>query len=150
MAATQPESIVPPLRDDGLPHAVREDQVPHDDAADPDMPDRSLLADLQAAWQDGKTYAAAELAFQKTRAQFATAKLKGVVIHGAIAAFVAVLALIGLTVGAILSLATLVGPLAATLIVVAILLFVAFIFAKRAGRNWTALMGAFTSEGDQP
>lgn len=147
--AQQPESIVPPVRDDGLPFAASDSAAEASAAVDyDDVPDRSLLSDLEAAWQDGKTYASAELAFQKTRARFATAKLKSVVIYGVAAAFIAVLALIGLTVGAIISLATLVGPLAATLIVVAVLLLVAFILAKRAGRSWTALSGAFSS-GDQ-
>lgn len=138
------------MRDDGLPFATSDSAAAAHAATDhDDMPDRSLLSDIEAAWQDGKTYASAELAFQKTRARFATAKLKSVVIYGVAAAFVAVLALIGLTVGAIISLATLVGPLAATLIVVAILLLAAFILAKRAGRNWTSLSGAFSS-GEQP
>jgi len=143
--AHQPETIVPPMRDDGLPYATSDSAAA---AGHDDVPDRSLLNDIEAAWQDGKTYVAAELAFQKTRARFATAKLKFVVIYGVAAAFVAVLALIGLTVGAIMSLATLVGPLAATLIVVAVLLLVAFILAKRAGQSWAALSGAFSS-GDQ-
>ncbi|WP_052208065.1 phage holin family protein [Croceibacterium mercuriale] len=143
--AQQPESIVPPVRDDGLPLATSDSMTAGGDAAD-DMPDRSLLGDIEAAWQDGKTYVAAELAFQKTRARFSTAKLKSVVIYGVAAVFLAVLALIGLTVGAILSLATLIGPLAATLIVVAMLLLVAFVLVKRASSNWSALSGAFSSE----
>jgi len=140
------------MRDDGLPLATSDSAAAANASAaagHDDMPDRSLLSDIEAAWQDGKTYVSAELAFQKTRARFATVKLKSVMIYGVAAAFVAVLALIGLTVGAIMSLATLVGPLAATLIVVAVLLLVAFILAKRAGRNWTALSGAFSS-GEQP
>lgn len=147
--AQQPESIVPPVRDDGLPFATSDSMTAGSGAGD-DMPDRSLLGDLEAAWQDGKTYVAAELAFQKTRARFATAKLKSVVIYGVAAAFLAVLALIGLTVGAILSLATLVGPLAATLIVVAVLLLVAFALARRAGGSWAALSNAFSSEETRP
>ncbi|WP_241557392.1 hypothetical protein [Croceibacterium ferulae] len=147
--AHQPDTVVPPMRDDGLPLATSDSAAAANAADSDNMPDRSLLSDIEAAWQDGKTYASAELAFQKTRARFTTAKLKSVAIYGIAAAFVAVLALIGLTVGAIMSLATLVGPLAATLIVVAILLLVAFILAKRAGQNWTALSGAFSS-GEQP
>ncbi|WP_347303825.1 phage holin family protein [Croceibacterium sp. TMG7-5b_MA50] len=108
-----------------------------------------MLSDLEAAWTDGKTYVAAELAFQKTRARFATAKLKTVVVFGAAALFVVVLALIGLTVGSILSLATLIGPLAATLVVVALLLLVAFILARRASASWAAVSKAFGSDGDQ-
>ena len=134
------------MRDDGLPFATSDSQAAAASAADDHgIPDRSLLSDLEATWQDGKTYVAAELAFQKTRLRFVTTKLKSVVIFGIAAAFLAVLALIGLTVGAIISLATIVGPLAATLIVVAVLLFVAFVLAKRAGRNWAALAGAFSS-----
>jgi hypothetical protein len=107
--------------------------------------DRSLLEDLHALFEDGKTYASAELTFQKTRASFAIGKFKSVAIFGAGAALVALLAAIGLTVGMILSLATLIGPLAATLVVVGVLLIVAFLCARVAGRKWGELMGAFGS-----
>jgi len=108
--------------------------------------DRSLLEDLQALYENGKTYVSAELTFQKTRASFAGEKLKSVAIMGAGAALLGLLALIGLTVGAILSLATLIGPLGATLVVVGILLIVAFLCARAAGKKWADLMSAFTAE----
>jgi VIT1/CCC1 family predicted Fe2+/Mn2+ transporter len=107
--------------------------------------DRSLLEDLHALYNDGKTYASAELAFQKTRAGFAAGKLKSVVVFGAGAAVVALLAAIGLTVGAILSLETLIGPLGATAVVVIVLLIVAFLCARVAGKKWGELMSAFGS-----
>jgi hypothetical protein len=107
--------------------------------------DRSLLEDLHALYNDGKTYASAELAFQKTRAGFAAGKLKSVAVFGAGAAVVALLAAIGLTVGAILSLETLIGPLGATAVVVIVLLIVAFLCARVAGKKWGELMSAFGS-----
>jgi len=137
----QPETV--------LPHSRREDE-PFRDTSRAQQPERSLLEDLGAAWEDGKTYVSAEVAFQKTRASYAGTRLKSVAIFGVAAAFVAVLALIGLTVGMILSLATLVGPLAATLIVVAVLLLVAFLCARVAGRNWRELSGAFAKGDERP
>jgi hypothetical protein len=144
----QPAAAAPEHRGGGLPPASSDrlpDGSPPDDHL-PDEPDRSLLSDLEAAWVDGKTYVAAELAFQKTRARYTTTKLKRVVVYGVAAIFVAVLALIGLTVGAIISLATLTGPLAATLIVVGVLLIVAFILVRRAAAGWNAVTSAFSSD----
>jgi len=107
--------------------------------------DRSLLEDLHALYDDGKTYASAELTFQKTRASFAAGKMKSVAILGAGAALMGLLAAIGLTVGLIMALATLIGPLGATLVVVGVLLIVAFVLARSAGKKWGELMGAFGS-----
>lgn len=111
--------------------------------------DRSLLEDLQALYADGRNYASAELTFQKTRASFAAQKGKSLAIFGAGAALAGLLALIGLTVGAILTLATLIGPLAATLVVVGILLLVAFLFARRAAGKWKELSSAFSSSTEK-
>lgn len=113
--------------------------------AEEEFEDRSLLEDLQALYEDGKTYAAAELTFQKTRASFAGDKIKSVAVFGVGAALAGLLALIGLTVGMIITLTPLIGPFGATLLVVGVLLIAAFLCARRAGQAWGKIMSAFGS-----
>lgn len=91
----------------------------------------SLIDDVSALFEDGKTYAQAELAFQKSRARFVGDRTKGVVVFavGAIAAFH--LALIAVTVGLVFALATLIGPWLATLAVTLAYLIVAAILGLK-------------------
>ncbi|MCR2833936.1 phage holin family protein [Parerythrobacter lacustris] len=83
---------------------------------------RSLAEDFEALFDDGKTYAEAEFAYQKTRARLAGSYAKSGLIYGILALFLIHMVLIGLTVGAILVLAPLTGPLIATAIVTGVLL----------------------------
>ena len=150
---TEPEErLAPPLGSEAGSRSALRDGAPHELAgvtavpgAEDGVEDRSLLEDLHALYDDGKTYASAELTFQKTRASFAAGKMKSVAIFGAGAALMGLLAAIGLTVGLIMALATLIGPLGATLVVVGVLLIVAFVCVRSAGKKWGELMGAFGS-----
>jgi len=150
---TEPEErLAPPLRGEAGSRAPAHGGLANDldgltavPGTEEAVEDRSLLEDLHALFEDGKTYASAELTFQKTRATFAIGKIKSVAIFGAGAALMGLLAAIGLTVGMIMSLATLIGPLAATLVVVGVLLIVAFLCARVAGKRWGEMMGAFSS-----
>ena len=109
--------------------------------------ERSLLDDVRALIDDGKTYLEAELGFQKTRAAFVADRAKSTMVFGAIAALLAFLALIGLTVGAIIALTPLLTAWGASILVVAILLVAAALAARAAGRKWSSLMRAIA--GDQ-
>lgn len=112
----------------GAPHPLSEGiPVRHKDDAERDAEygqgdEGSLVDDVSALYEDGKTYVSSELAFQKSRATYAAKASPKVAAFGFGAYMLLNLALIALTVGAILSLETLVGPLAATLIVTAALL----------------------------
>lgn len=106
----------------------------------------SLLSDVSALYEDGRNYLTSELAFQKTRAKYAGTAGGKVAAFGGAALLVANLALIALTVGAILSLETLVGPLAATLIVTVVLLIGAGILAYMA-KNKVAEISRVMSGG---
>ena len=66
---------------------------------------RSLLEDLETLIDDGKTYLEAEANYQKSRALYIADSLPGVALAGTIAAALAFIALIGLTVGLIIALA---------------------------------------------
>ncbi|WP_128892536.1 phage holin family protein [Erythrobacter sp. HKB08] len=103
-----------------------------------DQPIRSLAEDVEALYEDGKTYVEAELAYQKTRARFVSTHAKAGAAFGIGAVFLFHMALIGLTVGAILSLSPIIGPLLATLAVVGVLLLIVgllgYLAKKRFGR----------------
>ncbi|QZD95510.1 phage holin family protein [Qipengyuania gelatinilytica] len=74
----------------------------------------SLTDDLFALLEDGKTYAEAEVAYQKSRAGFTANRLKGAIAFGLGAFGVLHLALISFTVGAVIALMPLLGPWGAT------------------------------------
>lgn len=128
---------------------TRRDPDEHGIAPSSDYSDEdhgSLLSDVTALYEDGKTYVTSELAFQKTRARYAGQQGGKVAALGGAALLIANLALIALTVGAILSLETLVGPLAATLIVTAVLLIAAGVLAYMA-KNKVAEISRVMSGG---
>lgn len=143
--------MIPPEDAGDAPPAGDDDGLP--DAFDEPSPgsDRSLIEDVEALIDDGKTYLEAELAYQKTRAAYVADKAKGALIYGAVAAAFAFLALIGLTVGLIISLAPLLTPWGASALVVALLIVGALLFGRMAGRRWNKLMAAIdTIRGDEP
>jgi hypothetical protein len=124
----------PPAEGEGLPGSGFEDEA------------RSLLDDVRALIDDGKTYIEAELGFQKTRAAFVADRARSTVVFGAIAALLAFLALVGLTVGAIIALTPLLTAWGASILVVAVLLVAAALAARAAGRKWSSLMRAISGE----
>lgn len=81
-----------------------------------DLPIGQLFGQLV---EDGKRYARAEIAVFKARAADKAAPLKRAAVLGFAALTLALSAIIALLVGLILSLATLMGPLGATLVVFA-------------------------------
>jgi hypothetical protein len=113
--------------------------------------DSSLREDVEALIEDGRTYLEAELVFQKTRAAYVADRAKGAVIYGAIAAVLAFLALIGLTVGLIIALAPLITAWGASAVVVVALLLAAGLCVRTAGKRWSKLMAAIEGpERDRP
>ncbi|MBX7540775.1 phage holin family protein [Qipengyuania sphaerica] len=96
------------------PLDLPDDYEPHEDGEEYGP---SLTDDLAALFEDGKTYAEAEVAFQKSRAAYTANRLKGAIAFGLGAFGVFHLALIALTVGVVIALVPLVGPWAATAIV---------------------------------
>ena len=106
-----------------------EDPEPEAATLENDSP--SLMADVDALIADGKTYLEAELAYQKSRAGFAANRLKWTAVYGAAAFGLLHLALIALTVGAVIALSPLTGPWLATGIVVVLLLAGALVFVLK-------------------
>lgn len=107
---------------------------------------RSLLDDIEALIDDGRTYLNAELSYQKTRASFVSDRLKKTIVFGGGAALLGFLALIGLTVGLIIALTPLLTGWGATAVVVGLLLLGTFLLLRRAARNWTSMMGVVRSD----
>ena len=105
--------------------------VPAADATD--EPD-SLVDDLRDLADDTRTAVEAELAFQQARAGYVAGAVRGIAIAFALAALLAVIGLCTLAVGVLLGLLPLIGPWAATAVVV-VALFALALAAALIGRN---------------
>ena len=125
-----------------------------DEATSPADPDtgtaggRSLFDDFEALLTDARTYVDAELNYQKSRAGFVANRLKLTVAFGVVAAFLAGLATVSLTVGLIIALTPIITAWGATAIVVLSLLFIAYLLVRRAARAWNDLSGAISPAPD--
>ena len=103
----------------------------------------SLFDDAYALYEDGKTYVEAEVAFQKSRASYASREgISGVVFALGALAFLH-LALIGLVVGLIIALAPILGAFLATGVVVGTLIVLTAIVGLVARSRFRRASGAF-------
>ncbi len=109
---------------------------------------RSLIDDIEDLVLDAKTYFDAELTYQKTRASFVASQVKRIAAFGIAAALLAVLALIGLTVGLIIALTPLITGWGATAVVVGAMLFIIYLLVRRAGAAWSEIMNAIHEDKD--
>lgn len=94
--------------------------------------DRSLPDDVRGLAEQARTFAQAELAYQKTRASYLGSEARTIAMLGALAAGLAFFALIGLVVGLILALAPLITAWGSTALVCGVLLIAALVCALRA------------------
>jgi len=113
-----------------------------EDEARTPVGDRSLVEDLEALIDDGRTYLEAEVAYQKTRVAFIADGAKEAIVFVAISSAFAVLTLIGLTVGLIIALSPLLTPWGASGLVVGLLILCTVLSALAAHRRWQKLMDA--------
>jgi len=107
---------------------------------------RSLLEDLETLIDDGKTYLEAEANYQKSRALYIADSLPGIALNGAVAAALAFIALIGLTVGLIIALAPYLTAWGSSALVVGLEFVLALYFARKAAVRWNAIMAALGKE----
>lgn len=144
MTHPEDDGIAPPTRgDDRLPQT--------EDSTDVESDERSLLGDLQALIEDGKTYLEAEVGYQKTRAAYVADRAKAAVVFGAISVLLGFLALIGITVGLIIALTPLLTAWGASLLVVMLLALGAALAGSAAKRRWDRLMAVIdTKPGAEP
>lgn len=136
---------VEPLQASDAAHAARFPQDGSAHHAEPPAGTRSLADDLEALLDDARTYLDAEMSYQKTRAGFVADRLKKAAAFGAAAAYFAVLATIGLTVGLIIALTPLITAWGATAVVVFALLLLAYLLARKASQAWSDITGAMKS-----
>lgn len=106
----------------------------------------SLTDDVMALLEDGKTYAEAELRFQKSRAGYIGNRLKGAIAFGLGAFGVLHLALIAATVGLVIALAPVVGAWAATAIVTIALIAVGIVLLRLLKARLDDIRDAFEEE----
>ena len=107
----------------------------------------SLFDDAYALYEDGRTYLEAEVAFQKSRAGYASRETgSGVVFVLGALAFLH-LALIGLVVGLIIALSPIIGPFVATGAVVGTLLVLMVIVVLLARARFKRVSKAFKGDG---
>jgi len=133
------------MRDDPLP-----DETVGPDETEGQAAERSLLDDLQATVEDGKTYLEAELTYQRTRAAYAVDRAKDAALFAALGGALALLALVALTVGLVIALAPVLTAWGAAAAVTGAWLLLAAIFLRMAAVRWQKLMAAFLSkEGEE-
>ena len=84
-------------------------------------PDGSLIGDLRALFEDGRTLVEAELGFQRARATYALKRSKGVALLLILSLFFAFLALMALVVGLLIALAPLLTAWGATALITLVL-----------------------------
>lgn len=140
------------MRDDDLPK-------PQDVSADeevnaalrgdePGEPSNSISDDIAALVEDTKTYAEAELNFQRSRVSFAADRGKSVALYLLFALGFVHLALIALVIGAIFALTPLIGAIGATVAVVAALLIGTAILLLRARAKARDVAEAFQDDAE--
>lgn len=135
-------------------HAPYEGPVDLPDQHEPEEEDGhddrpSLADDVLALLEDGKTYADAEMAFQKSRAGYAANRLKGAIAFGLGAFGVLHLALIAMTVGLVIALIPIVGPWIATAIVTLGLVALGVIMLRQLKARIDDVRAAFSDINDE-
>ncbi len=108
--------------------------------------ERSLVDDVRALVDDGRTLLEAELAYQKSRAALAGRTAKSMAGWIALALSLVFFALMALVMGLLLILAPLIGGLGATLAVVLALLGAAALSGWIAARRWQAMTQSLSEE----
>lgn len=108
----------------------------------------SLVDDVIALVSDGRTYAEAELAFQKSRAGFAANRTKGAIAFGLAAFGVFHLALIAGAVGLVIALVPIIGAWGATAVVTLALIVAGVILLRLLKGRLDDIRDAFTEDGE--
>lgn len=135
------------MADETAPDGATEELAPEDAATE--AAEATLLADIEALVEDGKTYAEAELAFQKTRLLYASGKARSAAIYTGVAAIFVTMAVVALVLGAVLALTPLFGAIGAAGTVFAVLLVFALVLVLLAKAKIGQLIDAFEDEDGQ-
>jgi len=140
------------MRDDELPQPQ---DVPADEETsaalrgeEPGELEGSIKDDILSLINDSKTYAEAELNFQKSRASFAANRGKSVALYLLFALGFIHLALIALVIGALFALSPIIGAFGATAVVVGVLLIGMAVLLLMARAKARDVAEAFKEEGE--
>jgi len=125
---------------DAAPDAV------NDAPPEKDLRDDSLIGEIAALIDGGRTYAQAEIGFQKTRAKLAGHNLGTVLLCIILALILVHIALLALAVGLVIALAPLVSIWGAIAIVVGGLLLLVAVIGAIAKKRILRLSALFASE----
>ena len=142
MDDTDRADLSPTELEDELDAAVRGD-------SEPAPPGSSLVDDITALAEDGKTLFEAEIGFQKTRLAFAANRSKSALFSGLMAIGFLHLALIALVVGAVIALTPYLTAFGATAVVVGVLLLGAFVLLLRVRGSAREIGEAFESDAEK-
>lgn len=137
------------MADDAAKLGAELDSVAEEPAEPANDAGVSLLSEVEALVADGKTYAEAELAFQKTRLLYASDKAKSAAIFTGMAAVFVVMAIVALVLGAVLALTPLIGAVGAAAIVFVALLLCAALLVVKAKSRIRDLIDAFEADDGQ-
>ncbi len=107
---------------------------------------RSLIDDVKQLAEDGRTLIEAEIAYQKTRAAVAGTGARGVATWGVLALSLGFFAMMGLVVGLLMGLTSVIGPWLATLVVVGVLQLAAIAAVLLARSRWKSVSAALSDK----
>lgn len=102
--------------------------------------DLSLAQDLRKLADEAKTFALAEVAFQKSRAAYVGAEARTISVLLVLAAVVAFFALMAFVVGTVIALGPVLGPWGAMAVVTVVLLLIAGVCAWNARTKMKRMM----------
>ncbi|QFT77815.1 phage holin family protein [Erythrobacter sp. THAF29] len=150
------------MRDEENPAAAEHDALPPSDSADTGTPplvdqavdsdnegyDEGLVDEIVALIDDGRTYAEAEIAFQKTRGKLAGRGVGKAIAFAAVALITLHIAVLALAVGLVIALEPLVTIWGAIAIVVGMLLLVTAILVMKAKASGEMVGSLFSSGED--
>lgn len=110
--------------------------------------DLSLMEDVRLLVGEARTFAQAELAYQKTRAAFVGAETRSIAVLGIGAVVLVLFAVVALVLGLVIALGTLIGPWLAMIVVPVAVLVVAAIMAVSARTRVKRMMALLSSKED--
>ncbi len=113
----------------------------------PQDEDLSLVEDVRLLIGEARTFAQAEVAYQKTRAAYVGAQTKAIAVLGLGAVVLVVFAVMALVLGAVIAVGTLIGPWLAMIVVPLAILIVAAIMGISARNRSKKMLALVLDKG---
>lgn len=113
----------------------------------PQDEDLSLVEDVRLLIGEARTFAQAEVAYQKTRAAYVGAQTKAIAVLGLGAAVLVVFAVMALVLGAVIAVGTLIGPWLAMIVVPLVILIVAAVMGISARNRSKRMLALVLDKG---